>query len=173
MIVKNKPKVKLASVIKEFKEIAPTLNRECDYVINCGGCGIFADKTYKLFKKLGYEPKILVQLYWGQDPDAAVQNLKLGNGPSSMEWKHILVEVDGKVIDSEYVHNKKELIASMVVEGMTYELFKKWLSESGWNRCFDRKKYVPIINKHFKTIDKKLKEKANRTPIQKILSLIK
>ncbi len=118
-----KTKIDLDLIIRELQNSVAELNKNCDYVINCGGCGIFADKVYKLLKKHGYEPEILVQIYDSMDKDWAETNLRGGNGPDSIAWKHIIIKVGDCFIDSENIC--KAYSSNSLVEGMNYETLKK------------------------------------------------
>ncbi len=142
MIVK--PKIKLDSIIKaKFPEI----NRECDDVINCGGCGIFADELYKLLTDLGYKPKILVEIYYSEDKEFAKDNLRKGNGPDSIGWRHILIEVKNKVIDSNWIGNKSKGDYRSVVEGMSYDTLQNGLNlQDGIVHLTEKLMYLLLIS---------------------------
>lgn len=152
-------KVKLKTVLETFSKEFPKINEKYP-IINCGGCGIFAQKVYGILKEFHFKPKLIVLIPFYYSKTDAVEKLNNNGKPYEMAWSHIMVKVGKKFIDCDGIYtNLKQTdhyFSHEGVEGMTPELLQQWIDSRGWNDRFDREKAVPIINKGFNKIEKQL-----------------
>ncbi len=140
-------------IVAEFKKIdaeIPTLNR--------GGCGVFAYEAYKLLDSLGIKVKLGVITI---NKSSTSYYLKNNGGANETPFDHIILCIGRKFVDSGGLYTNPKQIKNYergydLVKGMPLELLSSWLTESGWNRVFDKQKYKPIIKQRIKDIKKDL-----------------
>lgn len=122
--------------------------------INCGGCGIAALAIYDKAKKEGRRPKIVFawdiwSLMWG-DGIERHNEYKRGLRDKAPSCSHVLVKIGEKYYDSNQIMTKTEFKGHF--RQYDENVSRKHLVESlknkrEWNSEFDRKTYLPIINK--------------------------
>ncbi len=123
--------------------------------LNQGGCGIFAEHLYFTLKKMGYKPRLILLT---RDKEQLRKFVKLNTTDCSdfyfLSIGHVVVSINGKLIDSRGIHDTvEECWSSLYYEYKTLPvklaLLQKWnKDEHFWNSSFDRR--------NIKTIEKKL-----------------
>lgn len=123
--------------------------------INCGGCGIFAEKLFILLINLGLKPKLIVLTENKKGMDDRILN---NNYRAYIT--HIVIKLGNRYIDSLGLYKTIDEIRlkhgysiweCRISTKLTLDKLKEWNKDAGiWNRKFDRN--------HIKTIEKKLNE---------------
>jgi hypothetical protein len=160
---------KLLLILKEFNSRFPKINEQCNYLINDGGCGIFAKEVFTVLESNGFKPE-LVLLFKSEKDGWTRDNVNLYE-PSFFPWHHIMVKVEEYYIDSEGVYSELKKCRwsyCKSVVGMKLETLEEWINQDGWNWMFDRRVYNPLIELMFFEIKTEL-NKSNRTLIEKLL----
>jgi len=131
--------------------------------INAGGCGIFAKLMAKAFISKGHKVSFVLTFGIWDDKGAKISNDAMNNNDLHTfirtGWRHILLKVGDKYIDSTGVYkSKKDYIESrgivcfsdtFPIEVLEYMLNRK--NRHRWNSMFDRAYVSPIsklITKH-------------------------
>jgi len=148
-----KKKKLLEIIVAEFKKIDKAIP-----TINQGGCGCFAYEAYKLLVALGLNVKLGVITY---NKHRTAYHLKNNSGARETPFSHIVLCVGRKLIDSGGIYDKPNQIKEYevgydIAKGMSVELLRSWLDENGWNRKFNRERYLPVIEQKIKNIQKNL-----------------
>ncbi len=139
--------------------------------INCGGCGVFAEKLFMLLTNLGFIPKLIVLTNSKEGMDIRIKDDEGDYGFTYIT--HIVVKLGNRYIDSLGIYKTIDEIRikhnysfreCYVNTKLTIERLKEWNADSSiWNRKFDRR--------HIKTIEEKLEKVYNKVKIN--LELIK
>ncbi len=154
-------RIKIEYLINQYKILndkIPTLNQ--------GGCGIFAEEAYNLFKMAGFNVSLAVVTPQSQ---AVLVNTNMQNNASLSEtpFYHIVLVIEDKFIDSNgiwdcvddmYDYRKFNCTA---IKGLTIDLLKVWNNETTWNWMFYRnvETYTELIKRVISTAHKKYRRK--------------
>lgn len=136
-----------------FKEL-PKIDNKIPS-INQGGCGIFAKALSDRLLTLNIEHTIVG---FSTYSDEAIENWKgyLKGDPIDLKEcvpSHILIKTDIGYIDSEgQVDDKIKSRRKIHLVEYTREQLDILISNGGWNRCFERDKYSPVIEMMMDTI---------------------
>lgn len=146
----TKFKVKLENTMNKLNKAYRTINH--------GGCGVFAKELGEVLKTKGYKVKYLL-VFWNY---TALSMYVSTNKPNSvrelnrLNWGHIMVLVDGKLIDTDGVFNKLNEKFPIIRNGRKYavsldeSVLNEWLGDDyryNWNDTFDRERLEPLIKK--------------------------
>lgn len=154
--------VQLSIKLRLIKQKFP----DADY----GGCGKIALVLGDMFKRLGYKVSYVLLAIDDFDKFEPILNNKLlpvykqRDYLQNLEWRHVMVKVDGKLIDlsgsynsiEEYVMSDESNEGMEIVGELSEKLLKHWVScRWYWNHEFDWNK-VKLIKKELKNIEKDL-----------------
>jgi uncharacterized protein YdeI (YjbR/CyaY-like superfamily) len=140
----------------KYEELSFELNKKVR-AINCGGCGCYAISLSDTLKELGYQHKFVVVFHRKESLINGKKFLQEENMTDFLHcgWTHIMLKVNGKLIDSEGIFNnlsdryqESRKYHSIVDERYVKELVD---NEDVWNPMFDRKhvkKIETIMKKH-------------------------
>lgn len=158
MIVIKKPHEIVWYVFEEYTTNVIS-NISC---INAGGCGIFAENLYKTFKSFNIDCKLVIitDTAAGMEKRLEVE-LTDPNASGYARLYHIMVEVDGKFVDSDGVFDSySKDYGRTEITDLSIETLERWnkIEEGFWNHWFDRKQ-IPLIEMGFDKINELVKEK--------------
>jgi hypothetical protein len=135
--------------MKSFKETRQYL--ENVPYINLGGCGIAALALYDAAQKEGKKVDIayLYHKWWGNHAREHNHKFKEGKVKKAHACEHVLVRVGNRYYDSTGVVNiKYASIWHLIDKGITRDhLVASVNNKDVWNDTFERKKYLPKIEK--------------------------
>jgi len=137
---------------KEKLEKALTKLNNTYATINCGGCGHFAKELGEVLKTKGYKVKYVLLLLNKSEVEYANKCIKKNEIDilNELSWAHVMVKTNGKLIDSEGIHNNLLVYKKRCYAVTLPELFlSTWLTpqyDHNWNSTFDRG-IVPKIKK--------------------------
>lgn len=140
-------KTKLDKVMKKIDKTYVTLNY--------GGCGAFAKELGDIIKKKGFEVKYLLVISRKDEIKESIRNNNSGkiSGFRGTSWCHIMLIVNGKLVDSEGVFNRLNERFGGKKYGikLSENVLETWLGEDyyrDWNPTFNREKFIPQIKKN-------------------------
>jgi hypothetical protein len=142
-------------ILNEYQDINDTLPS-----LNRGGCGIFAEKLYDLYLRLGYKPIIILIT-------DSLEGMKMRLESDNQYYAsiiHIVIKVEDYYIDSNTVSKDRNDIGFTYGEiclDLTIDKLREWNSTASlWNRCFDRDD-IGYISEKIENIYKKFGEMKN------------
>lgn len=121
--------------------------------INAGGCGLAALALYDAAKREGKKPKIVYLYHAFFEHTSWIHNheFKIGKRKKAAPCSHVLIKINGKLWDSTGVVSKDKLFMYNTDEEITREhLIASVNNKGAWNEMFNRKKWLPEIQKFFK-----------------------
>lgn len=149
--------------------------------INCGGCGIFAERLYKVLDKMGYNPTIAFVTRYPDDWDSW---LKLSNRDKTTTIQfgnldpfcHVMVKCDGYYFDSSGMYhtlthhpmNEGRSLKVSAKYDMDIQGLRELLKLNIWSDIYERSN-TKIIVKKLGEIYKNLHKKLVKS--KKVLSL--
>jgi len=134
-----------------FKETRKFLNAIDS--INYGGCGFSALALYDAAKREGLKPKIVYLYHAFFESESMLKNnqFKEGKRKTADACSHVLVKIGNRLYDSSGVIGKSMLYMYKLDEDITREHLVASINNKGvWNPCFERRFWVPRIQKYFK-----------------------
>jgi len=124
--------------------------------LNRGGCGVFAEKLYRLLIDLRVDAKIFIMT----ENAEGMRKRLTENEPYAACIVHVLIMVEGKLIDSEGIWDNAKAVPLSDWGSELYETDLATLvslnsdGKNTWNPCFDREQ-IPLV-------EQILKEAANK-----------
>jgi len=129
--------------------------------IQRGGCGVFAEYSYELFKNMGLNPKIqvLAPSFWKMTISEAIT--KKSKNKEKLAFHHIVVDVDGLLIDCNRLGASPSDLNyenCKVVSEMPLNYLKSLNKEQKfWNPCFQRTE-ISKLKQEFEKLEEKIKK---------------
>lgn len=155
-----------------YNEYKP-INEKVKY-INHGGCGIFAEHLYCTLIKLGLNPSLGVItrnakgmmeriIAWRSHNGVIAESIyEVNHGCACVD--HVVVILEGKIIDSEGVYNSYKEIKDgryseyEITDTLCLKVLRSWNNEGNfWNWFFDRSN-IKLIEKKLEDCYKKVKK---------------
>lgn len=130
--------------------------------IHYGGCCVFAEELYTVLKDLELEPKIYV--ITEKPKELLVFNDGKTIDEDDIDVCHVLIEVDGVLIDNKGMYKDRKEYGEFTNEDMfktiyiTIESLKRMNVEfKYWNRKFNREQ-IPMIKTFLTKVGNKVKK---------------
>ena len=149
MSTKEEFELCLLEAVQYTDAITPT-------IINSGGCGFFAQTLANIVKEKRPEAQIKFiclldeRFDWEDESNAkTVQEAVEAKDFKKVPAQHVLLSIDGLVVDSEGLALKKVAAAEKTIE-IKVEDMEVFLSTSNWNDMFDRT-CLPTIESNLKS----------------------
>ena len=161
-----------SSVTEQNKLIIESVYKRLTYIkyLNSGGCGVAA---YAVYKHLSiYYPDIakevkLVFFYRKGDNCASANKKAMSNNKFDYVPSHIVLKYDKFYFDSNFVNRKYQLNAGIIqvvdkLNDFTIALLELINNNKSWNKSFNRKKCIPVIEYNLSIKLKEIKTITNK-----------
>lgn len=125
--------------------------------IHYGGCCMFAEELYGVLKELGHEPKIFVITSYPK----LLQNFIDGEETNQIDICHVLIEVDGKLMDNTGIYDSQYDLPNHRTQDhlyISFDVLKRINAEiTGWNSRFNRNQ-IPQVKDFLKEVKENVKK---------------
>lgn len=153
-----------------FKQTINFLS-EINY-INRGGCGVAALALFHAAKKEGKDPKIyFIYSSWDQDNIKTNEAFLKGKRKKATSCHHVVVKIGNRWYDAKGTPDMSLYFDSSwyIIKETPLKLLKSAVDNPGvWNPDFERKKFIPIIERF---VGVELVKKNWRTKLMKKIKM--